>query len=578
MTASTNFSSGTVVTSTWLNAVDRHIFDEYISVTDYGAVGDGVTDDTAAFTAAQGNGNVTLTVPPGTYVLNNLRIKTGVRLLGAGYESTIIKQGAPGNYAIACTSDAAVGQLSSVELSGFKVVGAASATVAAVIVSASGVYAIWKSKFDFVASLTYRALEVQAASANNVFRCEFKVTSQDTTDTAVIINGGTYNTFDFFLTNCSNGRALDFTGLACFFVRSVSDGQQKFAGSHTVANNVTVEEWSGSALASQAAIESNGFSETFINPLVILTVASAGKIDFAFRPFDNTVYLNPKVLAPVLSNPFQADNAFKFTLIGPGQSTTTNKMNTVFLDTNDTTQTLRRVNFVGDCSQWVENNRPSGGKSIQYATPVAGATVAVLNNTDILVLQPAGALATLTLALANLPVDGQVLSVSSTQTITTLTITAPTSGANIAQVPTAITSTTPFQIVYQAANNTQAIKDQATAFAIVNDKRFDDLAAAGVTQTAAILDKLNQTEIDNLRDQLFTERRRGDNREIDISINNSQNQVQAQVQAQFQNQNEFLAKRFYEFDNQINRTQQGIVNLGTMTASGTQATQSTNIK
>lgn len=49
----------------------------------------------------------------------------------------------------------------------------------------------------------------------------------------------------------------------------------------------------------------------------------------------------------------------------------------------------------------------------------------------------------------------------------------------------------------QSANNTQAIKDQATAFAIVNDKRFDDLAAAGVAQTAAIIAKLNQTELDN---------------------------------------------------------------------------------
>jgi len=129
----------------------------------------------------------------------------------------------------------------------------------------------------------------------------------------------------------------------------------------------------------------------------------------------------------------------------------------------------------------------------------------------------------------------------------------------------------------QAANNTQAIKDQATAFAIVNDKRFDDLAAAGVTQTATILARLNQTEIDNLRDQLFTERRRGDNREIEINIANSNSQTQAQAQAQFQAQNDFLVRKFNEFDNQINNTKQGIINLGTMVASGTQAAAETNI-
>lgn len=129
----------------------------------------------------------------------------------------------------------------------------------------------------------------------------------------------------------------------------------------------------------------------------------------------------------------------------------------------------------------------------------------------------------------------------------------------------------------QASNNTQAIKDQATAFAVVADKRFDDLALAGVTQTAAILARLNQTEIDNLRDQLFNERRRGDNREIEINIQNSNAQSQAQVQAQFQTQNEWLTRKFFEFDNQINNTKQGIINLGTMVASGTQSTAATNI-
>jgi hypothetical protein len=43
MTASTNFSSGTVVTSEWLNAVDANIFEYVINVKNYGAVGDGAS-------------------------------------------------------------------------------------------------------------------------------------------------------------------------------------------------------------------------------------------------------------------------------------------------------------------------------------------------------------------------------------------------------------------------------------------------------------------------------------------------------------------------------------------------------
>lgn len=136
----------------------------------------------------------------------------------------------------------------------------------------------------------------------------------------------------------------------------------------------------------------------------------------------------------------------------------------------------------------------------------------------------------------------------------------------------------------QASNNTQAIKDQATAFAIVNDKRFDDLAAAGVTQTATILARINQAEVDNLRDQLLETRRVRDAKETEITINNSANAVAQQTQNQFQIQTQRdndLHRRLdgvFNSFNQLNRTNQDIINLGTMTASGTQATTATNIK
>lgn len=133
----------------------------------------------------------------------------------------------------------------------------------------------------------------------------------------------------------------------------------------------------------------------------------------------------------------------------------------------------------------------------------------------------------------------------------------------------------------QNAANTQSIKDQASSFAVVNDARFDAIERAGVNQTAAILARINDVENQGLRDQLAEARRRSDTREHEININNinTNSQLQAQAQAQVQLQRDFdLHRRFDVLFNQINRTGQDIINLGTMTASGTQATQATNIK
>jgi len=73
MTASTTFSAGTVVTSTWLNQVDANIFDFVSNVKNHGAVGDGVTDDIAAFNLAwaevKSRGGI-LFIPPGNYLLS----------------------------------------------------------------------------------------------------------------------------------------------------------------------------------------------------------------------------------------------------------------------------------------------------------------------------------------------------------------------------------------------------------------------------------------------------------------------------------------------------------------------------
>lgn len=70
-----------------------------LSVNDYGATGDGTTDDSAAFASAiTAAGNQGLVyVPGGRYRVANVTIPTGVVLAGAGYEATILQlpDGAP---------------------------------------------------------------------------------------------------------------------------------------------------------------------------------------------------------------------------------------------------------------------------------------------------------------------------------------------------------------------------------------------------------------------------------------------------------------------------------------------------
>lgn len=89
----TTFSSGTVYTSAWGNWQDQKAR-EFISVKDFGAVGDGVTDDYSAIMAAinsatYGTGyyvsGPAVYFPPGTYYCSQtIELKKSVRLWGDG--------------------------------------------------------------------------------------------------------------------------------------------------------------------------------------------------------------------------------------------------------------------------------------------------------------------------------------------------------------------------------------------------------------------------------------------------------------------------------------------------------------
>lgn len=133
----------------------------------------------------------------------------------------------------------------------------------------------------------------------------------------------------------------------------------------------------------------------------------------------------------------------------------------------------------------------------------------------------------------------------------------------------------------QAANNTQSIKDQASAFAIVNDARFDAIERAGVNQTAAILARINDVENQNLRDQLFETRRRVDAKEQEINITNTNTNIQAQLQAQaqLQTQRDFdNVRRFDTLFGQVAKAGQDIIAVGSVLTGTTQTANPVNVK
>ena len=178
------------------------------------------------------------------------------------------------------------------------------------------------------------------------------------------------------------------------------------------------------------------------------------KVTYAILPFNGTLYLDLDIIGNGLTNPVGATNAYPFTLINATSSGCTNNMDTLFVDTSSSTSTLRRVSFVGDCTTMSASTIPAGGKAIQYYAPTTTFTATVRNNTDAVILEPTGTIATCTFVLPQIPVNGQVLSFSTTQILTAITVSsALPSGVNVSLVPTTMAANSQFSIIYYATGN-----------------------------------------------------------------------------------------------------------------------------
>ena len=107
--STTNFTTGTVITSEFLNDVqdaEHHSYTpagagavattvqkklrESVSVKDFGAVGDGVADDTIAIQSALNSGATSIYLPPGNYKYSALVVPSTVTLLYGSGASTIL--------------------------------------------------------------------------------------------------------------------------------------------------------------------------------------------------------------------------------------------------------------------------------------------------------------------------------------------------------------------------------------------------------------------------------------------------------------------------------------------------------
>lgn len=422
------------------------------NILDFGADPTGVADSTAAIQAAQ-QASKWVYCPPGNYSVAGLRIYDQVNLMGAGYENTRFLQRDPAQPAINCLSDATVGQLLSLRLENFGVVGHASATVAAVKIEALGVYAIYRSHFDMIVSTSYQGLNIQAFTANNVFYCTFRMDIVNTQTTAVVINGGTYNTFDFFIAQIGNSIMMDHGGFNNTFIRLVGEGQVRCSGQNIIYFSPTVEELA-SPPPTPYIFYLTGFNQTLITPTIVMNPTNSTKFTYCIQPFAQSLIINPRFIVSGTLHPF-APVSQNWTLQGPGQNQCVNKMDVIY-DGTDDSKDLRRVDVVGNVSSFISAvSGTYSGKAVQYLAPSAGASInyRILSSTDAMIFDPTG---TVTLINATLGYtgavlrQGQTLSIYTKEAITTLNWTA---SSDVSLFPTSMTAGQIVNFVYEESTD-----------------------------------------------------------------------------------------------------------------------------
>jgi len=428
------------------------------NVLDFGADPTGATESTAAFTAAIA-ASKSIYVPTGTYLLDDVKPLTGRQIFGDGYYNTIFVQ--KGNKpAINVISDPvaypAIGQIIGASVTNVGIQGRAGATDAAFGMVAQNGGAIFQTNIDVRVFGGKKGFEA-FCTGNGIFYCTFRLTVIDTTDTSVLLTGGTYNEYSIFTSQNQSGVALIESTSNSVFTNLASEGQLKLNGAKNVYINPTVELIVGTALpAGSAAIETQGNFLTLQNPTIIMDSASLAKFTYAFAPFNGGIWQNPTItlLSGTLTNAFKTAFGFPWTLVGPGGNAATNKIESIYLDnTADNAQNLRTVTFVGDCSGWTNYQTAVGGATIQYTdgTPT-NPTIQLRNTTTSMLLNYSATIATVNINLPYFPSNGQIISFYCNSAISTINWN-PVSGAAINSLRGSASALDVFSVIYYSATN-----------------------------------------------------------------------------------------------------------------------------
>lgn len=93
---------------------------------------------------------------------------------------------------------------------------------------------------------------------------------------------------------------------------------------------------------------------------------------------------------------------------------------------------------------------PVADQSYSLQAPSTGFSITIANTSATLILNPAGTLATGTITMPPGPVDGEIIRVTSSQTVTALTVSA-NAGQTINGAPTTITALAGFSYIYNAS-------------------------------------------------------------------------------------------------------------------------------
>ncbi|MET4895729.1 hypothetical protein RN629_00985 [Sphingomonadaceae bacterium jetA1] len=409
-------------------------------------------------------------VPAGGYKIADLRMLNRSQLLGDGRNATFLLQKNPTSRIIDCLSDASVGQLLGVKISGVSLLGCPNPVAAAVRVAGYGGYAITRSWFEFHAQNVAKFIEVQPGDTGpNVYDCDFHISGEQAFDNAVTCGGGVYQRWKLFLTRCEKFLAVMDFGHS--FADIVGDGCIKIGGQGNYIRPSIEFIWATRLPEDNPGDPSTGIgapsrvvmdlSQTIASHLdlpLLNTYASnvfqpdTRGVKFAIRPGQGLTITNLRFYGlGAIPHPIDPSSVGYFTVTN-GTSNAANKMEAMF-DEQDDGHSLRRVTFIGDTSSLA--SVPTGRNSLDplYVAPAGPINLSVGMRYTSIIIDPSVAsldFVNFSIKSGQAPYHGWYLSITTTRPITAINWPADGRYTNL---PTSLAGNSRFAMQFNATAN-----------------------------------------------------------------------------------------------------------------------------